>query len=285
MKAILFVLALLGATVGRGQIVLDWYSQAPAGGGLLLDDYPNAAAAYSLRLLNSAYTGNCIEVRRSNDNALQSIGFAGGVVDTAALKTFCGANNCFVRTWYDQSGNGRNAVQTTTNSQQPRIVSGGVVDRENGNPAVVFTFASTTNLKASFTLAQPVTYIAVTRIQERTSIMFDGFSVTNSMSVANISDASVRLYSATAGISATIDPRQQMLITALANTTSSSLQVNATSVTGSIGSGSPAGVTIGSGATTLASGGTVQELVIYASDNSSNFLGIRTNVNTFYNVY
>jgi hypothetical protein len=141
MRTILFVLALLGATVGRGQIFLDWYSSAAPAAGLLLDDYPNAAAAYSLRLLNSAYTGNCIEVRRSNDNALQNIGFAGGVLDTAALKTFCGANNCFVRTWYDQSGNGRHVLQTT-NANQPQIVASGVVHRAQGIAGLSFSSSS-----------------------------------------------------------------------------------------------------------------------------------------------
>ena len=37
-------------------------------GGFLLDSYPNATAAYSLRKLRRAYTGDSIEVRRSSDN-------------------------------------------------------------------------------------------------------------------------------------------------------------------------------------------------------------------------
>jgi hypothetical protein len=135
MRTILFVLALLGAVVGRGQIVLDWYTPAATGGGLLLDDYPNAAAAYSLRLLNSAYTGNCIEVRKASDNTTQNIGFAGGVLDTAALKTFCASTNCFVRTWYDQSLNARHATQTT-DANQPRIVASGALNTINGRIAI-----------------------------------------------------------------------------------------------------------------------------------------------------
>ena len=41
----------------------------------LLDTYPNAAAAYSVRKLRTAYTGSAIRVRRSSDNAEQNIGF------------------------------------------------------------------------------------------------------------------------------------------------------------------------------------------------------------------
>ncbi len=34
-----------------------------------------AASAYSLRKLSNSYAGNAIQVRRSNDNATQNIGF------------------------------------------------------------------------------------------------------------------------------------------------------------------------------------------------------------------
>jgi hemin uptake protein HemP len=102
----------------------------------LLDTYPNAAAAYSLRKLRSAYTGNAIRVRRSNDNSEQDIGFVFfGQLDTVALLSFVGANNGFVVTWYDQSGNNRNATQTTQ-ANQPQIVSSGSLITENGKVAI-----------------------------------------------------------------------------------------------------------------------------------------------------
>jgi hypothetical protein len=104
---------------------------------LLLDEFPNAAAAYSLRLLSSSYTGNCIEVRRSSDNALQNIGFVDGVLDTGSLLSFVGAGDGFVRTWYDQSGNNINAIQTNT-VRQPVIVNNGSVTLFNNLPCVLF---------------------------------------------------------------------------------------------------------------------------------------------------
>jgi hypothetical protein len=103
---------------------------------LLLDAYPNAAAAYSLRLLQSGYTSNCIRVRRSSDNTEQNIGFnLSGGLDTAALLSFIGVGNGFVTTWYDQSGNNRNATQTTQ-ANQPQIVSSGSLITENGKVAI-----------------------------------------------------------------------------------------------------------------------------------------------------
>ena len=105
---------------------------------LLLDTYSGAAAAYSLRLLRSAYTGNAIRVRRASDNTEQDIGFVDNELDTSALTTFCSGTDGFVETWYDQSGNGYDATQGTA-SNQPQIVSSGSVLTENGKPCVNFT--------------------------------------------------------------------------------------------------------------------------------------------------
>jgi hypothetical protein len=104
----------------------------------LLNDYPNAAVAYSLRLLRSAYTGSAIRVRRASDNTEQNIGFTTlGGLDTSSLTSFCSGTNGFVTTWYDQSGNGRNATQTAA-ANQPQIVSSGSVILENAKPCLNF---------------------------------------------------------------------------------------------------------------------------------------------------
>jgi hypothetical protein len=128
---------LLFSLSAQGQFIIDSYR---FGKGILLDDYPNAAAAYSLRLLRTAYTGDVVMVRRSSDNDTLAIGFSGGALDTAAMKTFCGTaatDTCFVRRLYDQSGNGRNFVQTTS-ANQPQIITSGVVNRDNGQPSIFF---------------------------------------------------------------------------------------------------------------------------------------------------
>ncbi len=95
-------------------------------------DSLSAQAAYSVRRLRTAYTGNALQVRRASDNTTSDIGFTfAGNLNTSTLSTFCAATSCFVRTWYDQSGNsGRNATQTT-NGNQPRIVNAGVIESQN----------------------------------------------------------------------------------------------------------------------------------------------------------
>lgn len=105
---------------------------------LLLDLYPGAAVAYSLRKLRAAYTGSAIRVRRASDNTEQNIGFDGlGNLNTSALTAFCSGTNGFVTTWFDQSGNNQNVIQAAAVSQ-PQIVASGSVILEGGFPAVKF---------------------------------------------------------------------------------------------------------------------------------------------------
>jgi len=103
--------------------------------GSLLDQYPGAAAAYSLRKLRAGYSGPCVRVRRSSDNAEQD--FTASQITDGTLVSFCGTGDGLVTTWYDQSGNSNDATQTTA-SEQPRIVTAGVLVTENGRPALGF---------------------------------------------------------------------------------------------------------------------------------------------------
>jgi hypothetical protein len=105
-----------------------------------LDTVTAPSAAYSLRKVRTAYAGPLIRVRRSSDNTELDISPAAagcGLLDTAALTAFTGAGNGFVKTWYDQSGNGRHAVQGT-NASQPRIVNAGTVESKFGITTIFF---------------------------------------------------------------------------------------------------------------------------------------------------
>ena len=132
----------------------------PKAQSLLLDLYPNASVAYSLRRLRTAYTGNCIRVRRSNDNTEQDIGFVNNVLDTASLLSFVGANNGFVTVWYDQSGNANNATQITA-LQQPQIVAGGVVNTLICGKPCITALPSRMDLANSITSVQQLSLFSV----------------------------------------------------------------------------------------------------------------------------
>ena len=113
----------------------------------LLDTYGGAAAAYSLRGLSTPYvtggTPYACQVRNSS-NATADIGFVYNPLtgeydlDIAALLAHCGGGDGFVTEWYDQSGNGYDATQSTA-ADQPQIVSSGSVLTENGKPCANFT--------------------------------------------------------------------------------------------------------------------------------------------------
>ena len=101
----------------------------------ILDLYPSAYAAWSLRKLRNGYSGNAIQVTRTSDSATQDIGFVGEDLDTSALATFAGANTCVVSIWYDQSGNSRDI--SIPSAKRPTIVSSGTLQTLNGGKATM----------------------------------------------------------------------------------------------------------------------------------------------------
>jgi hypothetical protein len=127
----LTIIFLFITTFAIGQQQMFLRSTPAAGVTGILDSYTGAEAAYATALLYSGYSGSCLRVRRS-DNTEQDIGFSGQDIDEAAINTFCSGANCFVKTWYDQSGNGNDATQTVAASQ-PKIYdsSTGIVYRNS----------------------------------------------------------------------------------------------------------------------------------------------------------
>jgi hypothetical protein len=96
------------------------------------------AAAFGLRLLTTCYQGKAIKVRRSSDDAMLDIGFkVNGDLDDAALTSFIGSSDGYIVKWYDQSGTGLDASQSDL-TKQPKIVTAGVIYRENGKPTILY---------------------------------------------------------------------------------------------------------------------------------------------------
>jgi len=103
----------------------------------LLDRFSGAAGAYSLRELSSAWAGlDVVEVREDSGDTTQT--FTAAELTDGTLATFCGANNGYVKTWYDQSGNANNATQATL-VDQPKIYDSATgLITEDGLPAIDF---------------------------------------------------------------------------------------------------------------------------------------------------
>jgi hypothetical protein len=106
-------------------------SLMPKATPLLLDIYPGAAVAYSLRKLRVGYTGNAIRVRRAVDNAEQDFGFIDGDLDIAGIESFFGNNLLLQSENFNTTWTKLNTVVTTSAVSAP--VGGGNADRLDEN--------------------------------------------------------------------------------------------------------------------------------------------------------
>ena len=198
------------------------------------------------------------------------------------LGTWIGSNDGFVRTWYDQSGNGNNATQITVGSQ-PQIVSGGVVDLDNLKPAIVFNGTSTTLTDTFDSISQPNTIFSIANTNAiNGGLMYDGIDSVNRSTYDVNGDAYAG--ASMSGTALTVDT--QYLHSLLYNSSSSSSYRNSIiNATGNVGTQGLTGITVGSRFSGNYWSGSIQELIIYNSDQSSNRTGIETNINNYYNIY
>lgn len=249
----------------------------------LLDAYPNAAAAYSLRLLRSGYFGYAIRVRRSSDNTEQDIGFTAlGALDTTSLTSFCGSGNGFVTTWYDQSGNNRNFIQTTAASQ-PQIVSSGIILQLNNKPTI--TMSTIQNLTAQniggnirvdhFVTMKQINLNGVLLTSTSDRYLLVSQSGNSSTTISQNAGTPVYYFNNIQFAGTTRNDiynliKNQVVIN-LENTNLSSWTANTNQV-----SLQYAGTEIQSN---------LQEYIMYNSNQSSNRTGINTNINTYYGIY
>lgn len=261
----------------------------------LLDTYTGATAAYSLRKLRSAYSGNCIRVRRSSDNTEQDFGFVNNILDTSSLLTFCGAGNGFVTTWYDQSGNAYNATQSTA-ANQPQIVSSGAMLTTNGKNSIKFDgsndFLATTGTPFS---ATSNTLIAVSK-QDSISAYRRLFNIGTYISGRYLGSAigtddmlavfNNAIFTCSGGVAIT----QNLSIMYNAGTNgvlrNNGSQVNTVTATNT--SYGNKNLFIGNDQDNLAGyywNGIGQEFIFYPSSQSANVAGIESNINTFYTIY
>jgi hypothetical protein len=246
---------------------------------LLLDSYP-AFAAYSTRQL-SKFSTKCMRVRRSSDDAEADIGFSGGLLDETAIATHCGASLGYVDTWYDQSGNARNAIQATL-ADQPQIYDGSVVLKENGKPACVQQ-SSATSMAASFAAeSQPNTMflLATASTTGNTYFSADDGTYTN-RNLVQLVGGTLRMYAGSGLDGGTVAVDETAQLTALFNTTSSKHRKNGSQVaSGDSGSQTLDGLTIMNGKNVSVACKKMQEEPFVPPATSYNNLGGMTNRGT-----
>jgi hypothetical protein len=259
----------------------------------VLDVYPTASAAYSLRLLRGAfYTSNAIRVRRSSDNTEQDIGFTtSGNLNTTALTSFVGAGNGFIVTWYDQSGNAANATQATQ-ANQPQIVSSGSVLLQGANPTILFNGTSNFMDAAGVTTGNPKSIFVSTKnnyIGTLEKVLFDSVNTNQALlykDPTNLIGIGFGTFITTTYTATT----NFILYSVLHNSTTSNAYVNSANqiiTNQNLGTNAFAGLRIGAvrGAASLYYSGNISEFIVYGSNQAANRIAIETNINNYYSVY
>jgi hypothetical protein len=269
---------------------------------LLLDDYPNAAAAYSLRKLDKDYTGSAIRVRKDTiGQPEQDISFdANGNLDTVALKSFVGNNWAYITIWYDQSGNSRNLVQTTA-VYQPNIMNAGAIQRlgKDGagiKPTIFFNDANPHffNVTAFNTEQTYSLYYIQNRNALNKTAPFFGNGTAAGTIFSHFNDNNIYIQYVRSGQmyyrSVADNSLDNNLLEGYVNTTpSASIYRNGVLLSGLTSEISFTGTAQWSGFSrytgTIYGSGRQSELILYHSNQLSNRTGITNNINDYYNIY
>jgi hypothetical protein len=276
---------------------------------LLLDAFPGAYTAFSTRKLRSAYSSDCIIVRRT-DSTQQNIGFTSNVLDTATLSSFVGTgalDNGFIATWYDQVLS-FNLLQATA-LNQTKIVTAGVIETINSKPAINFSSNTGVGTAGNLTLNDTselwffyvvdLTNVTTGGVIMETSTNFNNntgslnFGVGSGVLTFNQSISSgpalycrvtvpittgKKIISVRFRSGQTAANAWQIWINGLAQTTTVTNNNNSIVPTNQRFFMSRAGNSI----TALSKR---SELVIYKGNQSANRAGIETNINSFYTIY
>jgi hypothetical protein len=260
----------------------------------LLDDYPSASVAYSLRKLRSAYTGSAIEVRRTNLD-VADIGFTStGALDTAALLAFTGTgvlDNGFVTKWYDQSGNANNATQTTLISQ-PQIVSAGSVLLQGTKPTLRFDGVNDFMDASGVTTGNPKSIFIPTKaisLPGSEVVIFDS-ATTNQALLYKAGGNVVSIGFGTFTTTSYTLTTNYILYSILHNGSTSNAFIDSTNqilTNQNLGTNAFNGLRIGAvrGTASLFYNGNIPEFIVWGSNQATNRTGIETNINSFYSIY
>lgn len=243
--------------------------------------------AISMRKLTSTSI-NCIRVRRSSDNMEQDFGFTGTTpnspLDTAAVVSFVGAgNDGFVTTFYDQSTNGNDGLQSTS-TNQPLIVQNGTLVDSGSLAALLFTFTT------------PYKWLNIANVVAKTTITSFRVTDTNDTKYVTLSNANqfgfvAQQSSSDTGITGTYGASPLLFAngTSFTGTTRNDVYnlINGRKIIVERGSTTAWGSTFRFGGYQFGDfdyKGEMLELIIYFSDKTSDRTDIETNIDLYYNV-
>lgn len=292
-QSIIILLLTSVSLTGQGIMLAGSAVAEEPGGTSLLDDYPeDVYSAYSLRNLYQLYSGNVIRVRRSTDNSESD--FTASEITDGTLTTFCGSGNGFVSVWYDQTGNNRNFVQSGL-ANQPTIVSAGVLQTNTaGNPAIKFGGTDVKMRASSVSVSQPFNVFFVAEEYGRNQL--NSFYDSDAVRSTAFWSSSATLYYMYSGnsiseLSSNTTTNTTYLYNNLHSGASSISRLNGNQiVSGNAGALSMQDLYIGANEGRPGSANAfaeiyLTELVIYSANKTTDFSGIESNINNYFNIY
>ena len=289
----------------------------------LLFDYPDAAAAYSVRQLSNTaplsmrvrrdtaggtgdddeadvlfdftLTDPTISLDSRINNASTGVASttlgeflnATGYTDVDSLGTVADG---FCDTWYDQSGAGNDAEQTTFGNQPQIFDSASPTDliTVNGKPTIYQGGLQSATITP---LAQPNTAFVVNKLDSlKGAVLLDG-KTSGNRNLINHGGGPVQIgmYAGSTTVRNTPSDLNQRLYSVLFNGANSEIWRDGTSITtGNPGTASSDGFSINSIFNgTIDDGDNIQEFIFWNSDQDTagNRSGIETNINTYFSIY
>ena len=274
-------------------------------------DVATSAAAYSLRKVKSDYTGHAVRIRRTSDDIDADVAF--DTNDTVSndsivtevisgnqstLQAFISGTNAAVAIWYDQSGNSKNATQTT-DANQPLIAESGSLHTDDGKPALKFDGTShRLELSAKATIANTSIFSAFrSNSNTQDSVLFHLAVDANNVVSIGFGDLSTRSELGSrlrvGGSDVvqvgdnTFTSTSQSLLGYIASSTAAKLFVDSTEETATVESRtSGANNRIGArGNDAKFFNGDISEVILFDSDQTNNRFKIESNINNHYTIY
>ena len=198
-----------------------------------------------------------------------------------------GYRDGFVTKWYDQSGE-YNHAENSTSTLQPQIVSNGSMLEENGKAAILSAPLATQNLlRATFTLPQPLSIVGVIRTtldrdqvpissQNTTLRVYRRFATSNNFLI----QAGINAFTGS-------ETLQQSLEFAVYNGSSGIFALDGNLlVSANFGTNGLDNLDLFQSNGALSSYETyLQEVIVFASDQSGNRTDIEKNINTHFKIY
>jgi hypothetical protein len=261
-------------------------------------DITNGSPSISLRnaLSGGAVASNSVNYTSSGSKTATltatgsyvGVGFTEGDAPSSfTVSNFKVLGNGFVETWYDQSGNGRNAVQATAGSQ-PKIVNSGSLVVLSGVPALSFDGSSDLFTVTGFAFSPSGDFLAVTVSKISNGNLIDtrdgggdGFFLQQGSTFRH-------RYNGDGAINISGNDQHIVATSELNGTTLTAYKNGASAGTDTVTAGlsTTTNTTIGRVSFTAVNyvAGSIQEIILYDADKSANRATLETNIINHYGI-